>query len=456
MEREPLSKVQPVSRRDFLRYGAGTAALAVAGATGLSACGSSSSKGTTTTSGSSSGSPKRGGTLRAGLSGGSSSDTVDGQKTINSVDEARVEALYDALIALDLNARPVLQLAESITSNADATVWTVKLRSDIEFHNGKTLSADDVVFSYRRIVDGKLAAAGALSPVDVANMKALDPLTVEIPCKYPYGTFLSSMASDYNAAMIVPSDFNPKHPVGTGPFKFVSFTPGQTSTFVRNDNYWNGGTGPVKRPYVDTLVITDFSDETSQVNALTSKAVDCIDQLSIGSIDAVRGAGERVLISKGGGITPITMRIDMPPFDDVNVRQAIRLCADRHQMLEQVFGGYGSIGNDITSIWDPAYDSSIPQREQDIAQAKHLLKKAGKEGLTVTLVAAPISQGTLGLAQVLQQNAKLAGITINIQQATTNELFGPKLFEVDLRHGLLLVQLLLPPGRFVLPSDCQL
>jgi peptide/nickel transport system substrate-binding protein len=414
----------PVSRRDILRYGAGAAALAAAGATGLAACGSSASTGATSPQ-SSSGSPKRGGTLTAGLSGGSSSDTVDGEKTINSVDEARVEALYDALIALDLNAKPVFRLAESITSNSDATVWTARLRPGIEFHNGKPLTADDLIYSYRRIVDQNLPAAGLLSLCDVANMKALDSLTVKIPCKAPYGTFLDALASDYNAALILPTDFDPNHPAGTGPFKFKSFTPGETSTFIRNDNYWDGGSGPVKRPYIDTLIINDFADETSQVNALISKAVDCIDQLSIASIDTVRSAGQQVLISKGGGIAPVTMRIDVAPFNDVNVRQAIRLCVDRVEMRELVFGGYGVLGNDITSIWDPEYDTAIPQRQQDIAQAKYLLKKADREDLTVTLVAAPIAQGTMSMAQVLQQQARQAGITINIQQVTSNVLFGP-------------------------------
>jgi peptide/nickel transport system substrate-binding protein len=413
---------QLVTRRDFLRYGVGSAALAVVGATGLSACASSPSSPVATDSQSSSNSPKRGGILTAGLSGGSSSDTVDGQDQINAVDEARVQALYDPLVALGVNARPEYRLAESITPNTDATVWTVKLRPDVVFHNGKPLTSDDVIFSFHRLLTHQLLGT-TFAPVDVANIKALDSLTVEIPCKTPYGTFISQIASAWTG--VLPTGFDLKHPVGTGPFKYQSFVPGQTSTFVRNDNYWDEGSGAVKRPYVDTLIINDFADETSQVDALLSGSVDCIDQLSETSINAVESGGQRALIAKGGGIAPITMRIDVPPFNDVNVRQAIRLCVDRPQMLEHVFGGHGALGNDVTSIWDPEYDSSIPQRQQDIAQAKYLLKKAGREDLKVNLIASPISQGTIAMAQVLQQQAKQAGITINIQQVTSDELFGP-------------------------------
>ena len=418
-EQPPGSASQPVTRREFLRYSAGAAALAAAGATGLSACGGSSSS----TPPNQSGSPKRGGTLTAGLSGGSSSDTVQASNSINVVDEARLENLYDCLVTLDVNARPDYRLAESITPNTDATVWTVKLRPDVEFHNGKPLTADDVIYSFQYVVDNKLGGS-LMEPVDVANLKALDSLTVQIPCKAPYGTFVSQLTCEYYP-QIIPVGYDVKHPVGTGPFKYHSFTPGVTSTYLRNDNYWDEGSGSVKRPYIDTLVINDFAEESSQVDALLSGAVDCIDNLSQGSIAAVQGGGQNVLIAKGGGISPITMRIDVAPFNDVNVRQAIRLCVDRPQMLEHVFGGHGAIGNDITSIWDPAYDSAIPQREQDIAQAKYLLKKAGREGLTVDLVAAPISTGTIAMAQVLQQQAKQAGITINIQQVTSDNLFGP-------------------------------
>ena len=156
-----------------------------------------------------------------------------------------------------------------------------------------------------------------------------------------------------------------------------SFTPGQQSVFVRNPNYWEDGADGKPLPYLDEVVITDYSDETSQVNALISGAVDCIDLLSYESIAPLKAGGQEYLVSDGGSWVPFTMRVDVAPFNEVDVRQAFRLIVNRPQMLEHVFGGYGLVGNDIFAIEDPEYDHAIPQRVQDIEQAKFLLNKHG-------------------------------------------------------------------------------
>jgi peptide/nickel transport system substrate-binding protein len=298
--------------------------------------------------------------------------------------------------------------------------WTIRVKPDIEFHNGKTLSADDVLFSFQRIVNPKTPALGAISlkALDIANAKKLDKLTIEIPCHTPFSPLADILASyDF---FIVPVGFDLKNPVGTGPFKYQSFTAGQQSTFVRNENYWESGL-----PYIDKLVISDLPDEVSQVNGLGSGALDVIDLLSADSIAPVRSNGGSVIITKGGGYTPFTMRVDQPPFNDVRVRQAFRLICDRRAMLNTVFSGYGTLGNDVFGLWDAVYDTALPQREQDIAQAKKLLAKAGHSNLSVTLVTSAIGSGTVQVAQVLKQQAQAAGVTVNLKNVTSSEFFGP-------------------------------
>jgi peptide/nickel transport system substrate-binding protein len=113
------------------------------------------------------------------------------------------------------------------------------------------------------------------------------------------------------------------------------------------------------------------------------------------------------------------MRVDQPPFNDVRVRQAMRLIVNRPQMVEQVLSGRGDIGNDLYGRFDPAFDTSLPQRHQDIEQAKSLLKAAGHEGLTVTLVTGDILAGVPEESQVFAQQAKAAGVTINLDKSTT-------------------------------------
>jgi len=406
-----------LSRRDLLRYAAQGAAFLGAG--GLVATGS---RKTTRSSAAAAMSPriKRGGTLQAGLSGGSSSDTLDPQNWVNLVDGARVYSLFNPLVDFDLGAHPVLSLADELEASRDAMKWTIRVKPDVEFHNGKTLSADDVLFSFQRIVNPKSPALGAISlkALDIAHAKKLDKYTIQIPCFTPFSPLADILASyDF---FVVPVGFDLKKPIGTGPFKYESFTAGQQSTFVKNENYWESGL-----PYIDKLVISDFPDEVSQVNGLNGGTLDVIDLLSADSIAPVRSGGNNVIITKGGGYTPFTMRVDQPPFDDVRVRQAFRLICDRDAMLRTVFSGYGKIGNDVFGLWDAVYDTKLPQRVQDIEQAKSLLAKAGHSHLAVTLVTSAIGSGTVQVAQVLKQQAAAAGVTVNLKEVTSSEFFGP-------------------------------
>jgi peptide/nickel transport system substrate-binding protein len=259
-----------------------------------------------------------------------------------------------------------------------------------------------------------------VTPVDAPNMKKIDPLTLRIPMKTAYPLFPEFYCSLYQNLMIVPVGYNPAQPVGTGPFKFQSFTPGQESTFARNPNYWRTG-----QPYVDTLVITDYSDETAQINGLLSNQVDCVNLLSDASLPRLQSSGARAVIAQTGCNTPFTMRVDVPPFNDVRVRQALRLIVDRPQMNTIVWGDHATVANDLFAPYDPNFNHSIPQRVQDISQAKSLLKAAGHENLNVTLVTADIFSGVTSSAQVFAQQATAAGVTVNLQQITTTEFYGP-------------------------------
>ena len=143
---------------------------------------------------------------------------------MNPVDGARVYSLFNPLVDFDLNARPVLSLADELTASSNAMKGTIRVKPDIEFHNGKTLSADDVLFSFQRIVNTKKPALGAISlkALDIAYARKLDKLTIEIPCHTPFSPLADILASyDF---FVVPVGFDLKNPVGTGPFKYQSFT----------------------------------------------------------------------------------------------------------------------------------------------------------------------------------------------------------------------------------------
>ena len=406
-----------LGRRQVLRGLAAAGAMAGAGSL-LSACSSTSSSGQAAASPTST-AGHRGGALKVGLTGGSGSDTLDPHKGLTYLDTARAQSLYQPLLQLNTNAQTEFVLAEEISPHGSTSNWVIRLRKGVTFHDGKPLTADDVIFTIRRIVSGKLTGSTPLGPIDVKGLKALDTRTVQVPMTSPFGSFVDQLAYWYYL-YIVPAGFNPNKPNGTGAFKYQSFTPGQRSVFVRNENYWKPGL-----PYVDTLTIIDFSDSASLQNALTTGVVHGAGALEGPQIAALAATGSvRTVKSQTGAITPFTMRVDQAPFNDVNVRQAMRLIVNRQQLINSALDGDATLGADVASPYDPNYDTSL-RREQDIPQAKSLLKKAGQENLTVQLITSAVATGTVAMATVLQQQAKAAGVTINLKQVDPTTFFGP-------------------------------
>ena len=406
-----------LGRRQFLQGVA--AAGALAGVGGLAAgCGGSS----TPAAGSSptaSASKRRGGNLKVGLTGGSGSDTLDPHKGLTYLDTARAQSLYQPLLQLTTTAQTEFVLAEEISPHGSTSEWVIRLRPGITFHDGKPLTADDVIFTLTRIVKNKLTGSTPLGPVDVNGLKAMDKHTVLVPMTSPYGSFLDQLAYWYYL-YVVPTGFNPKQPNGTGPFKYQSFTPGQRSVFTKNPSYWKSGL-----PYVDTLTIIDFSDSASLQNALVTGVIHGAGALEGPQITELKSnSGVHTIVSHTGAITPFTMRVDQAPFNNVNVRQAMRLLVGRPQLIDSALSGNGVTASDVFSPYDPNFDRSL-HRVADIAQAKSLLKKAGQENLTVQLVTSAVATGTVSMATVLQQQAKAAGVTINLKTVEPTTFFGP-------------------------------
>ncbi len=408
-------------RRQFLRGIA--AASAAAGAGGLlAACGGSSS-GATQHLDQANRSLRRGGDLKLGLSGGSSSDTLDPHKSLTYIDTSRLQSLYQPLVQLDAQAQVEYVLAESITPHQGSlSEWIIDLRPGVTFHNGKDFTASDVLFTFQRVYSNGFTGKFGLGPIDLANTKALDSHTVLVQLTKPFSSFADQLAAFWYNLYIAPEGFNPARPVGTGAFVYQSFTPGQRSVFTRNPHYWKPGL-----PYADTLTIIDFSDNTTLQDALSTGVVQgagALDGPQIASLATTSGI--KTVVSHSGEIIPFTMRVDQPPFSDVNVRQAMRLLVDRPQLIDSALDGYGVVANDLFSPYDPDFDHSLVRPAQgDIQQAKFLLKRAGQEGLTVTLTTSAVATGTVAMATVLAAQAKAAGVTVNLSNVPAGTFFGP-------------------------------
>lgn len=420
---------EDMNRRRLLKT-AGAGLLAAGAGSLLAACGGGSSNSASSSAGTASvaaaGSPVRGGTLNFGAQGGASSDTLEANNPLTNTDFARLSQMYDALMRMDSQGRPQLAMAESITPNKNATEWTVKLRPGIKTHDGGTFRSSDILFTFKRILKAKYPGTFALGPIDVAQSRTPDALTAVIKFSRPYSILLEALSLHWFLYM-VPAGYDPKAPIGTGPFKLKSFSPGQQSTMVRFDEYWDA-----PKPYLDSVVTTNINDETAQVNALQSGQVQAIDYLTAASIPSIQQAGNaKLVLSNSGGMDPYTMRVDTPPYNDVRVRTAFKLILDRTQLLDSVFAGHGTVGNDIFSPYDPLYDASaFPQREQDIEQAKALLKAAGHSDLAAQLITLPEAPGMVQAAQVFATQSSAAGVHTSIVNQTATQYFAQSYLKV--------------------------
>ncbi|MFE0378152.1 ABC transporter substrate-binding protein [Streptomyces inhibens] len=391
-------------RRGFLAAAGGMAGL---GALALAGC---SGSGTPDDAGNSGGKPRRGGRLRAAFAGGGASETLDPHLANLFADAARAKALFDKLADYGADLSAVPRLASSWEPNAGLDRWTVRLRK-ATFHNGKPVTARDVLYSYRRIADPSQAfrAKASLEPIDLKASRAVDDRTVSFVLKRPTAEFPNLLAAF--GAYIVPEgahDFDHR-PVGSGPFRFVSFTPGRSAVFRRNDDYWDGA------PHLDELEFVVANEESARINSLLGGQVEYAHELTPTTARAHEGKGQiKIVRLRNSAMQGFAMKTDRAPFDDKRVREAFFLIADRKELVDGALSGAGEIGNDLFGKGYQYYTDGLPQRAQDLDRARHLLKKAGADGLKVTLDTSAVAAGFTEAAAIFRDQAAKAGVKVKV------------------------------------------
>ena len=353
---------------------------------------------------------KSGGTLRVGIVG-STNDLMDAQYIVSRADQARLISGWEPISNYDDNFNIAYNnsLAEEVEALAPDQ-YVIRLKQGIEFHNGKTVGADDLIYSFNRLIDPELGIAPNLTQfIDANSFTKLDERTVEVNLLKPSVAFLYGLA-DYGAT-IVPVDYarfagDPSTQIGTGAFKLQSFTPGSESVHVRFENYWG-------ESYLDEVQIIDFADQSALVNALSSGDIDVAIDLPYAQAGAVESDSELVLLeATNGNWQTITMRVDVAPFDDVRVRQAMRLIVNREEMVQRVLSGHGRVGNDMYGVLDSSYPSDFPQREQDLEQAKALLADAGLADAEFEVFAPDDTAGLPEYITAFAEQAQSGGINV--------------------------------------------
>lgn len=415
----PARLNDPLSRRQLLKV-AGGAGLSLSAAGWLAACGGSASPaGTTSVAGGNVGTPRRGGHITMGLGGGGNTDVADPGLPGAQVTTCANNSVWEQLTQIDGDFKFGNVLAESVEPNKDATEWTIRLRQGVEFHNGKTVGADDVIFTLNRILDPRNGLVGQLQVGPIDSMRKLDARTVRVKMKQPYSVFDVAIG-DGSVCGIVPEGFSRSHPIGTGPFKMTKFVPGRIVELERFPNYWGGH----EQPYLDGITIQVINDDSARMNAFLTGQVDVVNLVPSAQIPLVqRNNNLKLLISKNSFANYYGMNVEHAPFNDVRVRQALKLSLDRNQIVKNALAGYGSPGNDVFSPYDPASDRSLV-RKQDLEQAKALLKQAGYDGTPVQLTVSQLSTGVVEAATVIAQQAAAAGFKIKVNQVDSGTLLG--------------------------------
>ena len=350
-------------------------------------------------------------------------DTMDPVYRTSGSDANYNEAVYEGLVYRNPDLSPAPGLAESWSANADASEWTFKLQRDVTFHNGKPFVAADVIYTYNRIIDPDVGSSGAsnFAGIDPDGMVAVDDHTVRIKLTAPDVDFPNTTV--FSQSMIVPEGAGAElstNPIGTGAFKADGFTPGEiVNRFVKNENYWRPG-----QPGIDELDIVGIGEPEARVAALLSGQIDIAARLSPASLGSLEGNSDfQILQNNVGSSTVAYCQTDTPPFDNNDVRLAIKYATNRQQMLDLYYQGFGALMND-TPI--PGFiDGGLPGvRERSVAKAKEHLSRAGyPDGIDLTLEMAKWTNEDQW-ATIWQAGLAEAGIRVEIQQRPTDGYWG--------------------------------
>jgi peptide/nickel transport system substrate-binding protein len=351
-----------------------------------------------------------------------SADTMDPVYRTSGSDGIYNAAVYEALVHRDPSLTPRPVLAESWSANATGTEWTFKLR-EATFHNGKPFVAADVVSSYKRLLDPDTGSPGAsnLAAVDPDGIVAVNDRTVRFKLTEPDVDFPNTTVFSQN--MIAPEGSGPElstNPIGTGPFKADGFTPGEISNrFVRHENYWNPG-----KPGVDELDIVGIGEREARVAALLSGQIDIAAQLNPASLGSLEGNSDYKIINNNVGTSTIAYcQTDTAPFDNNDLRLAIKYATNRQQMLDLYYQGRGALMND-TPIPGFIFGGLETIRERSLAKAKEHLDKAGyPNGIDLTFEYAKYTNEDQW-ATIWQAGLAEAGIRLTLEQRPTDGYWG--------------------------------
>ncbi len=345
---------------------------------------------------------KKGGVIRVGMQGGESTNSLDPALAASEVPFQVNMTWGEMLCDVKPDGTLDMRVAEEVSSSPDATEWKFKVRAGVEYQGGGTVTAEDVVATLKRHTDEK-AQSGALGIVQgIADMKAEgDMVTLKLNAA---NADLPYLMADYHL-IIQPGGGvdNPAAGIGAGPYAVVVNEPGVRHTFKKHPNYFDSTIG-----HADEVEILVINDNTARTAALQSGQVHMINRVDPKIVELLKGVpGVQIKAVAGRGHYVFIMHVNKAPFDNNDLRMALKYAINRQEMVDKILGGLGSRGNDfpINAAY-PLFDETIPQREYDAALAAEYYKKSGHDGSPIVLRTA---------ANLFAASANAAGIPLQIQ-----------------------------------------
>ncbi|HLF68934.1 MAG TPA: ABC transporter substrate-binding protein [Gaiellaceae bacterium] len=370
---------------------------------------------------------KRGGTLRVGVTAFASSLEPYRLREAGTLALAGIPGEYLTFSNNRLQVRP--WLATSWRPNARLTVWTFQLRRGVKFHNGRTMTADDVVASFRQYLSEETSEIYSAIPKTLLGPEGVvktGPYTVQFRLKQPNNAFPQLVSQTTYQAIIQPAPIA-RRPgtwvrsgmIGTGAFRLKSYTPNRRAELVRFPGYWGGN------PPLDGAVLTFYEGTAPQVLALRAGQLDLCMQLSPQEVRPFRGNSRyRIFAAPTSAHRMFGLRVDRDPFRDARVRRAIALTLNRPDLVQRLLLGFGTLGND-SPFWSrfPSTDPSIKQRRQDVALARALLQAAGQPNPKFTITTWRFAD-LPDYAATIQAAGRQAGMDIDLEVMTADDYYG--------------------------------
>ncbi|MFT5226669.1 MAG: peptide/nickel transport system substrate-binding protein [Polaribacter sp.] len=357
--------------------------------------------------------PKKGGKFIFGTGHGSTTDSLDPGTHENGFSQNLVYTYANHLFEIDNNGQLVPELVESYDGTDGATKWTFKIRKDVVFHSGKPLTADDVIASinHHRGEDSKSAAKGIVE--GIVDIKKTGTHEVTITLKAGNAGFPTIM-TDYHLAILPAKDgkIDWASGIGTGAYMIDNLEPGVRVSYKRNPNYFK-----TDRAHFDEVEMIALIDTTARQNAIMNGEVHAINRVDPKTVHLLQRVPTLNILETTGTLHyTFPMRVDAKPFDNYDLRMAVKLSVDREQLVKKILLGHGALGNDHPISSSMAYhNSDLPQRAYDPDKARFHLKKAGMEGIKLDLSTSDAAfAGAVDAALLIKDSASKSGLNVNV------------------------------------------